>query len=126
MFWPCADLKYLIKFFSSTKYNINRVHTAVSTCTHPVQTSYIFIKLKQKAVMIYDSVEWSGVPDSKVMLRGFEPTTLESETRDNSNCTIPPLPIRLTSEINMRSAQRSVHMHTVQSSRIIIIQVEII
>ena len=71
-------------------------------------------------------MEWSGVPDSKVVHRGFEPTTSESETRDHSNCTIPPLPIRLTSEINMRSAQRSVRMHTVWTSQIIIIQVEII
>ena len=69
-------------------------------------------------------MEWSGVPDSKVVRRGFEPTTLESETRDRSNCTIPPLPIRLTSEINMRSAQRSVRTHTVRTSRIIISQVE--
>ena len=52
MFWPCVDLQYLIKFFPSTKYNINRVRTAVSPYTHPVRTSYIFIKLKQKAVMI--------------------------------------------------------------------------
>ena len=49
---------------------------------------------------IQDSVEWSGVPDSKVVHRGFKPTTLESETRDHSNRTILPLPIRLTSEIN--------------------------
>ena len=104
-----------LNLFSSTKYNINRVRTAVSPCTHPVQTSYIFIKLKQKAV-IWDSVEWSGVPDSKVVHRGFEPTTLESETRDHSNCTIPPLPIRLTLEINIRSAQTSVHMHTVRTT----------
>ena len=102
-----------LNLFSSTKYNINRVCTAVSTCTHPVRTSYIFIKLKQNAVTIQYSVEWSGVPDSKVVCRGFEPTTLESETRDHSNCTIPPLLIRLTSEINIRSAQMSVHMQTV-------------
>ena len=71
-------------------------------------------------------MEWSGVPDSKVVHRGFEPTTLESETRDHSNCTIPPLPIRLSLEINMRSAQRSVCTHTVRTSWIIIIQLEII
>ena len=76
--------------------------------------------------MIYDSVEWSGVPDSKVVHRGFEPTTLESETRDHSNCTIPPLTIRLSLEINMRSTQRSVRTHTVRTSWIIIIQLEIV
>ena len=71
-------------------------------------------------------MEWSGVLDSKVVHRGFEPTTLESETQDHSNCTILPLPIRLSLEINMRSAQRSVRMHTVRTSQIIIIQLEII
>ena len=96
-----------LNLISSLKYNINSVHTAVSTCSHPVQTSYIFIKSKQKAV-----------PDSKVVHRGFEPTTLESETRDHSNCTIPPLPIRLSLEINMRSAERSVHMHQVWTNSI--------
>ena len=76
--------------------------------------------------MRYHSMKWSGVPDSKVVHRGFEPTTLESETRDHSNCTIPPLPIRFSLELNMRSTQRSVHTHPVWTSWIVIIQLEIV